>query len=214
MDNTSDNSLKEKEQEIRDLKSQLDELRGMLQGFMGASANQPTIIDTTSKMDVPCTLIHMIECMDGLPTVIEVNGNIHHFTRFGEQRTFRLQEMQNIASKYRSFFERGIFTLGTDCDDKLDELGLKKFRNPILPEIYHKIETLPNEDFESLIKKISDVQRVQLAKTWVQRYSNNQDGYQDVDKIRILNKYTKDKVIFKNGLLANLLKDMIDETEE
>ena len=32
----------------------------------------------------------------------------------------------------------------------------------------------------------------------------------DVNKIRILNKYTKDKLLFKNGLLADLLKDAID----
>lgn len=209
--NADKQALTEKENEVKNLQSQIDKLEGMLQGFMNASNNQPQFIDTTSKMDKPCTIVHLLECPPGLPTVIHVNGIPQYFTRFGETRTFRFSEIQNIVSKYRDWFERGIFTFGEDIADKQDELGIHVVANQIPVSTYNKIEKLSNDDFESLIKKISDVQRINFVRTWMQRYEAKKPGYDNLDKIRILNKYTKDKTLFKNGILNNLLKDVVDE---
>jgi hypothetical protein len=178
-----------------------------------SASGQTTVIDTTSKMDKPCTIIHMLECPVGLPTNISVNGNMHYFSKFGETRTFRRQELQNIASLYRDWFDRGIFVLGDDCTDQIDELGINVLGNPIPVATYNKMEKMSDADFDALIKKISSVQRVQVARTWAQRYADNKSGYKNIEKIRILNKYTKDNDKFKNGLLSSLLKDITNEEE-
>lgn len=210
--NENNNVLEEKNNQIKDLQSKVDKLEGMLQAFLAtANNNQPQIIDTTSKMDRPCTLVHLLECPSGLPTVINVNGINQYFSKFGETRTFRFTEMQNIISRYGDWFNRGIFTLGDDIEPFKDELGIQVVGNQIPVSIYNKIETLNNQEFEDLVKKISDVQRVGLVRTWVQRYEAKKSGYDNLDKIRILNKYTKDKTVFKNGLLSNLLKDVVDD---
>lgn len=204
--------LEEKNDQINMLQSQVDKLEGMLQAFLTTSNNnQPQIIDITSKIDRPCTLVHMLECPSGLPTVIVVNGLPHFFSKFAETRTFRFAEMQNIISMYREWFDRGVFTLGNDCTDKQEELGIKVVGNQIPISIYNRIETLPNNEFEDLVKKIVDIQRVNLVRTWIMRYQSQQPGYDNLDKIRILNRYTKDKTLFKNGLLSSLLKDIVDE---
>lgn len=217
-----DEIVKEKDKE-KEMQSKIDKLEGMLQAFMSMNSNNnnsPTIIDTTSKMDKPCTLIHLIETDPNLPTTIFVNGVTHYFTKIGEERTYRFSDMQNICSKDRSYFERGIFTLGEDCLDKKEELGLNILSNYIPIGIYNKIEQLSDEEFESLVKKINNIQRANLARTWAQRYVANKTGYSDISKIRILNKYTKDKTIFKNGILKNLLDEIIstenniDDSEE
>lgn len=195
------------------LQRQVDKLTAMLQGFMAGSANQPQVIDTTSKMDRPCTLVHLLECARNLPTVINVNGVNQFFTRFGETHTYRFSEMQNIISRYGEYFERGIFTLGDDCSEFQDEFGIQVIANQIPVSTYDRIETLSLQDFESLIKKINDMQRVNLARTWAQRYQAGKTGYNNPDKIKILNKYTKDKKIFKGGLLAGLLKDVMEEED-
>ena len=209
--NENKQTLIEKDNQVKTLQSQIDKLEGMLQGFMSASNNQSQIIDNTSKMDRPCTLVHLLECPQGLPTVINVNGINHYFTRFGETRTFRFNEMQNIISRYADWFARGIFTLGDDTEDKQEELGIHVIGNQIPVTTYNKIETLNIKEFESLVKKINDVQRISLVRTWVQRYEAKKPGYDNLEKIRILNRYTKDKTVFKNGLLSNLLKDVINE---
>ena len=205
----------EKDTKIEDLQNQLNQLKNMIANLSNNQNNNshPVVIDTTSKMDKPCTLVHLIECPTDLPTVITVNNVSQHFTKFGETRTFRFADMQNIVSRYRSWFERGIFTLGDDCIDQEDELGIKAIRNPISINTYNKIEQLSDTEFEALIKKINDVQRVHLAQTWACRYQQNKDGYNDINKIRILNKYTRDKTVFKKGILAGLFKDMADEED-
>lgn len=214
-----DEIIKAKDNQINDLQSKIDKLDGMMQILMQMNNNsnnnsQPTVMDLTPKIDRPCTLIHLLECPVDLPTVINVNGVVHYFTRFGEERTFRYADIQNIISKYRNWFERGILTLGEDCEDKEDEFGIQIIGKQIPNGIYNKIETLNEKEFESLVKKIHNTQRINLAKTWIQRYYENKDGYKDINKIRILNKYTKDKQLFKNGILADLLKDAIDTESE
>jgi hypothetical protein len=133
-----------------------------------------------------------LECPKELPTVIYVNNIPQYFSRFGETRTFRFADMQNILSKYRSFFERGVFTLGDDCEEFKDEIGADYIKNGISINTFKKLET----------------QRVHVAQTWIQRYSEKKPGYNNVDKIRILNKYTKDKELFKRGMLDKLLDEV------
>ncbi|WP_297419557.1 hypothetical protein [Clostridium sp.] len=188
------NGITEKDEKIKSLEMQLAELKGMLitlSNNQGVTTNQtPQIIDKTSKMDKPCTLIHLTECSQGLPDTIFVNNIKREFSRFGEKRTFRYSEMQEIINHYSGWFERGIFALAEDCDDFEEEFSIKSIKT-IPVNIYKKIEQLNDIDFENIIKDLSKIQRINLARTWIQRYLVKTPGYDNINKVRILNKYTR-----------------------
>ena len=145
------------------------------------------------------------ECPRDLPTSIIVNGQPHFFSNFGEKRAFRFADMQAITTKYRDWFNRGIFTLGSDCDEFALDFGLDTIANPIPTDVYRRIETLSLSEFKSLVEDIEISQKVHLAKTWIQRYNEKRPGYENIEKMRILNKATQ-------GLLKDILATVaVDE---
>lgn len=194
--------------ENKELKERLSSLEASIAALIEAqknvapAQNNVQYIDTTSKMDRPCTIVHLLECPEGLPTSIVVNGNEHYFQSFGEKKIFRFADMQNITTRYRDWFARGIFTLGDDCSDLEMDFGIKIMRNRIPVGVYDKLESMDMEEFKRTVESINEIQRSALAKTWIQRYYSHKPGYDNVDKIRILNMAT-------NGLLKTVLNDVI-----
>lgn len=166
--------------------------------------NKHTEYVRVADMDKPCTLIHLCECNPALPTTIKLHGNEIRFTKFGERRTFRFSEMQDITSRYRRWFERGIFTLGEDCDEFKNSFDLSIMDMPMPVEKHNKIASLPINEFKQIVNSLSENQALFLAKTWVDRYYDNKPGYGDIEKIRILNKKT-------NGFMKEFLNNLLDE---
>lgn len=179
--------------QVKDLKDQLD----------NKNTNQVSYVGV-SKMDKPCTLIHLIECHPSLPTTIKVNGNEIRFSRFGEKRTFRFAEMQDITSRYREWFERGVFTLGEDCQEFENDFGIQIMNMPMPKEKHRQIAVLPIAEFKSIVNSLTETQALLLAKTWVDRYNSGATGYTNFEKIKILNKKTK-------GFMKEFMADLIDE---
>jgi hypothetical protein len=231
-----------KDEKIKALELELAKLTGMMTAFMNNNNNnQPVqVINPVMKMDQPCTLIHLTDCPQGLPNTIKVNNVVYSFSRFGETHTFRFSEMQNILSTYNrtpqeSWFERGIFALGDDCDELFE--GVTALPNKIPVALYKKIETLNITEFEKIVKELNEVQRVNLSQTWIRRYLDKKPGYNNIDKIRILNNYTKtsekklkslinqinddktkayilnEKQVFKKGIADDLLNEIISSDE-
>lgn len=189
-----------------ELQNQVLELQELVKKLMAEKAAAPTVqvIDTSSRMDKPCTLIHLIECPNDLPTSINVNGNPHYFHSFGERKTFRFADMQTITTKYRDWFARGIFTLGEDCNDMQDEFGVEVTKIPMSVDTYKKIASLDLDRFTDLVNGMNKNQQVLLAKTWIQRNVSGQHGYDDLNKMTILNKATQ-------GMLKSILQDAVQE---
>jgi hypothetical protein len=200
----------DKDQKIQSLELQLAELKGMINSLANAqnsNNNNQTqqVINPVLKMDKPCTLVHLTECARELPDTIFVNKIKHEFSRFGETRTFRFADMQNIVSTYHDWFDRGIFALGNDCDEFEDEFSVNSIKQ-IPVSTYKKMETLTDDDFEKLIKGLNEVQKVHFARTWIQRYLQKQPGYNNINKIRLLNKYTKTSEKALKGLIGQMPK--------
>lgn len=189
------------------LNDKIAKLEDMIHQILEKSENnvvRPTVIDGSTyvaKMDRPCTLIHLFECYPGLETTIYVNNAPITFARFGEKRTFRFSDMQSIVSQYRDWFARGIFTLGDDCSDFADDFGVAVTKMPMSKETYSKIASLPMDEFENLIKNMNYNHRILVAKTWIQRCEAKTPGYDNVEKIKILNKYTE-------GFMSKMMKDL------
>ena len=208
-DNKEIEALKEENKQLNDKLSRLEELILNLSKKEDKDTEkidkEPVkVVENTSylpKMDRPCTLIHLFECIPGLPSCIQINGIPFYFEKFGEKRIFRFADMQNIVSKYRDWFERGILALGADCSEFADDFGVPVMEMPISPSLYNKLETIDNNEFEKLIKNMNYNQRCLIAKTWVDRQERGMSGYENVEKIKILNKYT-------DNLLGNFLKDL------
>lgn len=201
--------------ELDDMNNRTARLEAMLEELMLKNANtpsqqvaQPVVAypqyAPTSKMDTPCTIIHLLECAPDLPTTLEVNGITHYFTSFGERKTFVWSDLSNIVSKYRSWFTRGVFALGEDCEQFKNELPSDIMTLSLPEHFYRKMSEIPVDEFKKNISGLTSGQKVQVAKTWINRYQAGMSGYRNIEKIKILNSET-------NGLLKEIITEITIE---
>lgn len=183
-----------------DLLRQILELKAQL---MNNNNNQEqNVAYITSKMDKPCTIIHLLDCPAGLQTTLLVDGKTYTFTKFGEKKTLRFSIMEQLCSKYREYFDRGVFMLGNDCGDVYEEFGIEPDKMPMSVSQYKKMASLPDDEFEKLLTNMNDKHRIQITHEWVTRYYSGDDSYGNIQKINILNKLA-------NGALGNFLEDVM-----
>lgn len=167
--------------------NELEEIIRQLSAKLSAPSQPQNVVVNGQIMDKPCTLIHLWECVPSLPTTIYVNGNQFTFVNYGEKRKFRFADMQNIVSRYRDFFQRGVFTLGSDCDEFKDDFGVSVMSIPMTKAQHQKLSVMPFEEFSDLIKSLNASQKTIIAKTWLKRCEEGQSGYNNKQKIILLN---------------------------
>ena len=167
--------------------NELEEIIKQLSAKLSVPSQPQNVVVNGQIMDKPCTLIHLWECVPSLPTTIYVNGNQFTFVNYGEKRKFRFADMQNIVSRYRDFFQRGVFTLGSDCDEFKDDFGVSVMSIPMTKAQHQKLAVMPFEEFSDLIKSLNASQKTIIAKTWLKRCEEGQSGYNNKQKIILLN---------------------------
>lgn len=160
----------------------------------------PKTIELTSKMDRPCSIIHLIDCAEGLPTNININGNEYYFNRFGERKLFRFADVQNIVTKYYDWFIRGILALGEDCDEFKNEFAVPPRRCDTLA-VYNRLADMPLDEFKTFVNNIAQCDKVQLVRIFMTKIDRGETKYKNTDKLRVLNKAT-------DGLLKDYIKEI------
>lgn len=160
----------------------------------------PKTIELTSKMDRPCSIIHLIDCAEGLPTNININGNEYYFNRFGERKLFRFADVQNIVTKYYDWFIRGILALGEDCDEFKNEFAVPPRRCDTLA-VYNRLADMPLDEFKTFVNNIAQCDKVQLVRIFMTKIDRGETKYKNTDKLRVLNKAT-------DGLLKDYIREV------
>ena len=192
-----DKVISEQANTIEQLKKMVEELTNIQKNNIN---NNPPVISYSSMMDRPCTVIHLRECVPGLPTTIVVRGIPYQFTNFGEKRIFRFEDIQLIVSKYRDFFERGVITLGSDCDEFKDSFGVNLMNIPMSVSKYKKLAEMSDEEFQNIFHSLNSCQKILVAKTWVKRFMEKMPGYNNISRITFINNET-------NGFLNKFIEN-------
>ena len=196
---SNDEALKKQNEDLMETIRLLQEQITNLKVAQGV----PKTIELTSKMDRPCSIIHLIDCAEGLPTNININGNEYYFNRFGEKKLFRFADAQNIVTKYADWFSRGILTLGEDCDEFKNEFAIPPRRCDTLA-VYNRLADMPLDEFKALVDNLAQCDKVQLARNFMVKIARGETKYKNTDKLRVLNKAT-------DGLLKDYIKEINNE---
>lgn len=173
--------------EFDELVAKNNKLTEMLEQLL-SSKSESSVVNTGTPDT--WTLVHLQECDRRLPTVFSVNGKMHYFTTFGETKKFPVSDLGNIIAQYRSYFVRGVFALGNDCEQYKYEIPSDIMMIPFPESFFKNITNLSDEDFERNISKLVPEQILQIANVWRNRFFQKKSEYRNINKIKILNKYT------------------------
>lgn len=194
----------DKDAKIAALEASLAQMQEFMKAMMANMNNKPA--ETNSAKDALfryVTVIHLVDRAPGLSTHIELsNGVILDFRTFGEEHTFTVQQAEELASKYRSWFDLGIFAFGADADDLAKRLNLKTVTQYSFAgsDFLCRLPELDLYQLKALWDKMGQGHREFLIEYFKRKILAKDPSFDDIDKIELLNRLS-------NGGMEGVLLD-------
>lgn len=194
----------DKDAKIAALEASLAQMQEFMKVMMANMNNKPT--ETNSAKDALfryVTVVHLVDRAPGLSTHIELsNGVILDFRTFGEEHTFTVQQAEELASKYRSWFDLGIFAFGADADDLAKRLNLRTVTQYSFAgsDFLTRLPELDLYQLKELWDKMGQGHREFLIEYFKRKILSKDPAFDDIDKIELLNRLS-------NGGMEGVLLD-------
>jgi len=191
------------------LQEQMAEQMKMMASLMSQqSNNQPSQNTAHNEVNRMVKVVHLSNPSAPLTTPIELSNRKFDFRFFGEEKFLRFDEFQELASKYKRWFELNILALGSEESDLVERFDLICADDVALTSYHIKnLGNLTFEELEDLYKKVSDNHRLLITRMWAYGYYDlKEDGYKDRRKVDMLND-------FSGGAMENILAE-IDEARK
>lgn len=183
-----------KDAKIAALEASLAQMQEFMKAMMANMGNTQQASSVDAARDALfryVTVVHLVERAPGLSTHIELsNGVILDFRSFGEQHTFTVQQAEELASRYRSWFEMGIFAFGADADDVAKRLNLKTVNQYSFAgsDFLNVLPSLDLRGLKDLWEKMGSGHREFLIEFFKRKILSKDPAYNDIDKIELLNR--------------------------
>lgn len=194
----------DKDAKIAALEASLAQMQEFMKVMMANMNNKPT--ETNSAKDALfryVTVVHLVDRAPGLSTHIELsNGVILDFRTFGEEHTFTVQQAEELASKYRSWFDLGIFAFGADADDLAKRLNLRTVTQYSFAgsDFLSRLPELDLYQLKELWDKMGQGHKEFLIEYFKRKILTKDPAFDDIDKIELLNRLS-------NGGMEGVLLD-------
>ena len=204
---------KTKNDELAELRNTVDALKAqnemLMKMFMNAQNLQNTVVPQQNNLNQEVTLVHLIERMPGLTTHIELSNLTIDMVAFGEERLLDRRQCEEIAGKYRKFFEKGIIAFGEDGDELASRFGLKSTKDYsyLNKDFVKKLGTLSLVELENLYNKVSTGHKKFIIEYFKRKINEKDPNFKDIHKVEMLNRISK-------GAMSGTTLDFEREAQE
>lgn len=199
------NQKDDKDKEIEQLKAQIALLMDMMTK-QNASTNTEAM--KNSLLD-EVIVVHLVERAPGLTTHIELTTTTLDMAKFGEQRTLDRRQAEELAGKYRSFFEKGIIALGAGNEEFADRCGLKTVASYryLSNDFLEKLATMDVKELEKFYGLVDAGHKAFIVEYFQRKSIEGDPRFKDSVKLEALNRLSGNAV-------SGVMLDMQKATEE
>lgn len=200
--------------EIEELKFAVEALKAqnelLMKMLMNNNSNVSTVQAPNSLVQ-EATLVHLVERAPGLSTHIELSNTTIDMSAFGEERILDRRQCEEIAGKYRKFFERGIIAFGADGEELASRFGLKSLKDYSYinknKDFVKQLGRLSTIELENLWNKLAEGHKKFIIEYFKRKIVENDPAFKDIHKVELLNRLS-------GGAMSGTTLDFQREAEE
>lgn len=198
------------QQELTALKAQNEMLMKMFMELKtaNASTSEATQSSYRNTLNDTVTLVHLMERASGLTTHIALTNLTIDFVKFGEERTLDRRQAEELAGKYRGYFEKGIMAFGADGEDFARNFGLKSIKDYTYysKDFVNNLGSLSLVELENLYNKVSIGHKDLIIQYFKRKIVEGDPAFKNIHKVEMLNRIS-------DGAMSNVLLDFKAEAE-
>ena len=185
-----------KNAEMEEFKLQLAQLQAqneMLMKMLMEKNGAPAQVTVTNALNNEYTLVHLVDRMPGCTTHIELSNITIDMTAFGEERILDRRQCEEIAGKYRKWFEKGTIAFGADGEELASRFGLKSIKDYsyINKDFVKQLGGLSLIELENLWNKLCEGHKKFVIEYFKRGVVKGDPAFKDIHKIELLNRLSK-----------------------
>ena len=221
---TKETTVKESNKELKNMQEQIDKLAAqnatlasqneMLMKILEQMKNTPAAapvvtLERKSVWDDSYTIVHLVDTIPGASTHIELSNITIDLTAFGEERKLTRMICEELAGKYRKWFEKGIIAFGADAEDIAANFGLKTVKDYsyFSRDFKDKLGILSCGELEELYNKVSKGHKDFIIQYFKRKIVEKDPAFKNIHKIEMLNRVS-------DGAMSGTLLDIQREKEQ
>lgn len=198
--------------ELEELKTQnrllQEQISAMMKMIANISGGQTETKLTTSLLD-EVRVVHLVERDDGLSTHIELTNMTIDFHAFGEERTLDRRQAEELAGRYRRWFDKGIIAFGEGSEDLAKRFALKSVKeyDYMKSDFITKLGTLDVYKLEELYNKLGEGHKKFVIEYFKRKIIEKKPAFNNIHKIEMLNRVSEGAM---SDILLDRQRDMLN----
>ena len=187
----------------------LEQNQMLIQMLSERGVNVAPVVNDKNSLNEEVVLVHLKENAPGLTTHIELSNLTIDMSAFGEERTLDRRQAEELAGKYRKFFDRGVIAFGSGSEHLASKFGLKSISDYsyVNKDFVKKLGTLSLVELENLYNKLSDGHKQFVIEYFKRKILEKDPNFNNIHKIEMLNRVS-------DGAMSGTTLDMKREAEE
>lgn len=179
-----------------------DALTLIAQVLQAMAANQAAPVATVSKPEGKIKIVHLAQMDPSLGTNIHLSNLYIGMTEFGEERELTTQQFEELLSKHRGWFAKGLLCVAKGYEEEAKKYGVTTVSDcPIDKTFIRTLGDIPMTKIEEVYSRLPEYGQENLVSYWLRCAYDGDPRFRDIRRVKSFNDIT-------GGKLENLLVEL------
>lgn len=152
---------------------------------------------TNNKSNKEVIVVHNMEMLGELSTVVNLSNLSIKFRKLGEQRVLTWQQFEELLSKYRGYFDRDILLLDSQHQDLMERYNIKCYNSAgkgfLNQTILNSLGDMTIAELEQCYTELGETGKDSLLSFWLGKCYGKDLKFFDRYKLELLNRLSKSR---------------------
>lgn len=176
-------------------------LMAQLMQTMAANQMMPAAV-SASKPEGKIKIVHLAQMDPSLGTNIHLSNLYIGMTEFGEERELTTQQFEELLSKHRGWFAKGLLCVAKGYEEEAKKYGVTTVSDcPIDKTFIRTLGDIPMARIEEVYGRLPEYGQENLVSYWLRCAYDGDPRFRDIRRVKTFNDIT-------GGKLENLLVEL------
>lgn len=185
-----------------------DLMATFMQGVMINQANQTVAQQSVESLHGgKIKIVHLAQMDPQLGTIIHLSNLDVGMTNFGEERLLTIQQFEELLSKHRSWFTKGLLCVAKGYEEEARTYGVTTVDECPIDSIFVKtLGDVPMTKIEEVYNRLPEYGQENLVSYWLRCAYEGNPKFRDIRRVKTFNDIT-------GGKLENFLVELNRKVE-
>jgi hypothetical protein len=199
---TADKKVAQKTNDLEAKMAQLTDVMAQMVQFVQTMAVAQSAQTIKTEHDGKIKIVHLAQLDPQLGTIIHLSNLDVGMTNFGDERLLTTQQFEELISKHRNWFTKGLLCVAKGYEKEAELYGVSTTADyPIDSTFIKTLGDIPMEKIEEVYKKLPEYGQENLVSYWLRCAYAGDKRFRDIRRAKTFDDITGGKL---EGLLADL----------